>query len=187
MIAKYNRRSFYWGIPGIILQNTGLMAMLIYSTRPDPTASILLQFTLMHFVWGVGTVLLLIGLGYYAVAKGRNAVWCLAAILGIFGLIILALLKDRCPAADDSAAAIEAQVESKWSTLAVLSPVLGFMGLFSFGVAAVLGLVAGIAAIIRISRSQGRLTGRGAAIIGIVISSVIAGVFGYVVFLIVTA
>jgi hypothetical protein len=38
-----------------------------------------------------GTVLLLVGLAYYAKAKGRNPAWCLFAFLSI----ILACLKDK--------------------------------------------------------------------------------------------
>ena len=45
----------------------------------------------------VGTVLLLIGLAFYAKAKGRHPAWCLMAFLSLIGLIVLALLKDKAP------------------------------------------------------------------------------------------
>ena len=39
--------------------------------------------------------MVLVGFAYYAKAKGRNPLWCLAAFLSLIGLIILALLKDE--------------------------------------------------------------------------------------------
>jgi hypothetical protein len=43
----------------------------------------------------LGTVTLLVGLAYYAKAKGCSAWWCLFAFLSIIGLLVLACLKDH--------------------------------------------------------------------------------------------
>lgn len=75
MIKKYNNISLTWGAPGIIIQIVG-------KTAGIPIFLIL------------GTVLLMVGLAYYAKSKGRSSAWCLAGFLSIFGLIILGLLKD---------------------------------------------------------------------------------------------
>jgi hypothetical protein len=75
MIQKYNNISLAWGIPGIVLQGAG-------KEISQPIVLI------------VGTVLLMIGLAYYAKAKGRSAAWCLMGLLSIIGLIVLACLKD---------------------------------------------------------------------------------------------
>jgi hypothetical protein len=76
MIQRLNRISLAWGIPGILLQNGG-------------------YFIRQPLVMVLGTVLLIVGLAYYAKAKGRSAAWCLMGFLSIIGLIVLACLKDR--------------------------------------------------------------------------------------------
>lgn len=75
MIRKYNRISLVVGIPGLLVQLAGFM-------------------TEQPFLKVVGTLLLLVGLAYYAKAKGRNPAWCLMALLSIVGLLVLAILKD---------------------------------------------------------------------------------------------
>ncbi len=42
----------------------------------------------------LGTILLIVGFAYYAMAKGRNPAWCLMAFLSLIGLIVLACLPD---------------------------------------------------------------------------------------------
>ncbi len=46
----------------------------------------------------MGTALLMAGLAYYARAKGHSAWLCLLAFLGLIGIIVLGLLRDRHPA-----------------------------------------------------------------------------------------
>ncbi len=75
MIKEYNNISLTWGIPGIALQIAG-------NVIGQPLILVL------------GTVLLMIGLAYYAKAKGRSPAWCLMGFLSIIGLIVLACLKD---------------------------------------------------------------------------------------------
>ena len=80
MIARYNRWSFVFGVPGIALQIAG---NFIGSWGPA-YSSILL-----------GTILLMIGLGYYAKAKGQSFAWCAAGFLSVLGLLLLLLLEDK--------------------------------------------------------------------------------------------
>ena len=75
MIAKYNKLSFVWAIPGLIIQVVGG----------------LIENPLIQLV-GAGFVI--VGLSYYAMAKGRTPAWGLMGILSIVGLIVLACLKD---------------------------------------------------------------------------------------------
>ena len=75
MNKRYNSISFAWGIPGLVLQ----------------TAGIIIEQPLVLLL---GTVLLFIGFGYYAKAKGRSFAWCLMGFLSIIGLIIMGFLKD---------------------------------------------------------------------------------------------
>ncbi len=86
MIKRYNNMSLALGVPGIILQIVGN----IMSRNPG-------QLLLGLLLALVGTGLLLAGLAYYALAKGRNPAWCLMAFLSIIGLIVLACLKDLVP------------------------------------------------------------------------------------------
>ena len=71
----YNNISLGLGAPGIVLQIWG---------------NILVQPIMLI----LGTILLMIGLAYYAMAKGRNPAWCLMGFLSIIGLIVLGCLKD---------------------------------------------------------------------------------------------
>jgi prepilin-type processing-associated H-X9-DG protein len=60
---------------------------------------------------------------------------------------------------------------AKTSGLAIASLILGFLGI-ACGVTAIVGLVLGIVALVQISKSQGRLTGNGLAIGGVIVSVV---------------
>lgn len=75
MIKKYNNISLAWGIPGIVLQIAG-----------NVIGELLVIL--------VGTILLMVGLAYYAKAKGRSPAWCLMGFFSLIGLIVLACLKD---------------------------------------------------------------------------------------------
>ncbi len=67
---------------------------------------------------------------------------------------------------------LQAVVARPTSGLAVASLVLGVLGLFTFGLTAVVGLVLGIVALVKINKSQGRLGGFGLAVAGMVVSGV---------------
>jgi hypothetical protein len=89
MIKRYNNLSLALGAPGLILQIAG--NVIANANAGTPTA-----------VWGipialVGTALLIAGLSYYAIAKGRSGWWGLCGFLSCIGLVILAMLKDEAP------------------------------------------------------------------------------------------
>jgi type II secretory pathway pseudopilin PulG len=58
------------------------------------------------------------------------------------------------------------------SRMAIASLILGLLGLLTAGLAAIPGLILGIIALVKISRSQGRLEGTAIAIAGIAVSAV---------------
>ena len=61
---------------------------------------------------------------------------------------------------------------SKTSGLAVTSLILGILGFFTCGFTALLGLVLGIIALVKVRNSQGTLKGNGLALAGIIVSGV---------------
>jgi hypothetical protein len=89
MIARYNHLSLLIGVPAIILQFLALY-LKIYKHSPagQPIAI-------------VATIMLTIGLTLYAKSIGRNPAWGLVGLLSIFGLLILASLKDYAPNSDE--------------------------------------------------------------------------------------
>jgi hypothetical protein len=97
MIASYNRLSLAFGIPGIILQIGGQVVsnMATATAANQPAAVNPLMATVGLLAALAGTALLLVGLAYYAKAKGRNPAWCLLAFLSCIGLIVLACLSDQ--------------------------------------------------------------------------------------------
>ncbi len=60
---------------------------------------------------------------------------------------------------------------AKTSGLAVASLVLGALGFFTLGLTAIVGLILGIIALVKIKKSQGQLQGFAAAVVGIVLSA----------------
>jgi hypothetical protein len=76
MIKKYNNISLAIGAPGLIIQIYGGIMQI-------PVIGL------------VGSILLVIGLTFYAKAKARHPAWGLLGLLSIIGLIILAILPDK--------------------------------------------------------------------------------------------
>jgi hypothetical protein len=99
MIARYNTLSFIWGIPGLIIQIAGYILRTSASNTEIVPGKVVvtnpLMFNLGFAIVLVGTVLFLVGLAYYAKAKGRSPWWCLFAFLSCIGLLVLACLKDH--------------------------------------------------------------------------------------------
>jgi hypothetical protein len=87
VIKRYNNLSFLFFIPGVILQVAGFI--LNKDQPPDSFNAIALVLLI------AGTVLAITGFGFYAKAKGRSPAWGIAGFLGLLGLLVLALLKDR--------------------------------------------------------------------------------------------
>ena len=97
MIAKYNRKSLALGVPGLLLQigcifTSNLIAAKAKSNGAAPPDSLALLLAAGAFV---GAVLLIIGLGFYAKAKGYSALLGLLGLLSCIGLLILAVLPDK--------------------------------------------------------------------------------------------
>jgi hypothetical protein len=88
MIKRYNNLSFLFFIPGVLAQIVGLILSEKYQT-PGPLSIVALLLILG------GTIMAFIGFGYYANAKGRSMLWGTAAFIGLPGLLVLSLLKDR--------------------------------------------------------------------------------------------
>ena len=76
MIKEYNRKSLYYGIPGLCVQIIGVIA-----------SSPLLVL--------VGGIFLIVGLCMYAKAKGRHYAWGFFGLLSWIGIIVLACLNDE--------------------------------------------------------------------------------------------
>jgi hypothetical protein len=85
MIARYNRLSFLFGIPGLIVQAVGFTMRM---QGHDLAGRLVIL---------VGLILLMVGLALYAKAIGRNPAWGFVGLLSIIGLLILASLKDYAP------------------------------------------------------------------------------------------
>lgn len=85
-----------------------------------------------------------------------------------------ALLGNRVPPLSSSAPATSAgtPAAAKTSGLAISSLVLGVLGFFTCGLTAVVGLILGIVALVKISNSKGAVRGQGLAIAGTVVSAI---------------
>jgi hypothetical protein len=106
MIAKYNRKSLMLGIPGLVLQIgclfiSNLIAAKAKSDGSVPSAALLGACSLGSII---GTILLIVGLCYYAKAKGHSAVFGLLGLLSCIGLLILAVLPDKTKGMGDGTA-----------------------------------------------------------------------------------
>lgn len=92
MDQRLNKVSLLWGLPGIILQWVGFAVGQVAEVEADlglALVALAMQLT--------GTIALIVGLAFYAKAKGRNPAWGLLGLLTILGIIALALLKDHRP------------------------------------------------------------------------------------------
>ncbi len=85
MIKRYNNLSFLFFLPGIVGQIAGIV--LMEKDAPLGLVGIVLLIA--------GTVGAVTGFAFYARAKGRSPAWCIAGFLGLPGLLLLAVLKDR--------------------------------------------------------------------------------------------
>ncbi len=75
-------------------------------------------------------------------------------------------------AAPPTPPALPPATPSKTSGLAVSSLVLGVLGLFTCGLTALMGLILGIIAMVKVSNSRGALRGNGIALAGIIVSGI---------------
>lgn len=101
------RKNFYWCIfSGITLQIAGGLFRpghfyLITGNSLRPVHNHLQEFTILtvfsYLVLLSGTALLLLGFYFYVKSKHRHPIWCLFALLPIFGWVVLILLKNKNP------------------------------------------------------------------------------------------
>ena len=84
-----------------------------------------------------------------------------------------AQLCNGCSCVLTDVSAVEAGCEAKMSGLAVTALVLGILSLCSFFITALPAIICGIIGLVKISKSEGRLKGKGLAIAGIVIPVVL--------------
>ena len=87
MIAKYNRRSLYWGAPGLCLQIVGPIMFMVWESEATVYVGAIATLT--------GLTMLMIGFIYYAKAKDQHPAWAGMALLSWIGFIVLARLPDR--------------------------------------------------------------------------------------------
>jgi Domain of unknown function (DUF4190) len=83
-----------------------------------------------------------------------------------------ALAAKAAPATEAPPLSPESVAPAKKSGLAIASLALGILGLLTCGVTALIGLILGIVALIKVKRSRGALGGGGIALAGIVVSAV---------------
>lgn len=86
MIKRYNNLSFIF-IPGVIVQ---VFAYLQLERSHTPAYNLM-----MLGLAALGASAVMLGFSFYARAKGRSGWWGLAGFLGLPGLLILAILKDK--------------------------------------------------------------------------------------------
>ena len=83
------------------------------------------------------------------------------------------------PPAEFSKQAMAAKpVQSKLSIMALLSIIFGFLSLIFSCLAGIIGVILGIVALVRINGSQGRISGAGLAITGIILSVMLSMISG---------
>jgi len=88
MISHYNRRSLAIGVPGLLLQ----IVPILHDAFPPHGEWLHVLTGLLTFA---GLVMLVVGLCYYALAKGYSKWLGLLGLLSCIGLIVLACLPDR--------------------------------------------------------------------------------------------
>lgn len=88
MKKRENNLSLALGIPGLLMQVVG-QYMSISATQQGAQPPVLASLITIG-----GTALLIAGLCFYAIAKGRTPLWGLMGLLSCIGLLVLAMLKD---------------------------------------------------------------------------------------------
>ena len=91
MIKAYHRTSYWWGIPGSILEFTGF----VLSRRSTDPNEILVGYGVLF----AGVVLLTVGILFYLRSIGRSPLWCFLGIPPLVGpvvaLVTFNLLQDH--------------------------------------------------------------------------------------------
>lgn len=93
MDAQLNRTSLKWGVTGLTIQTAAMFIPALFGESMDAVTP--LTALLFYGVAFFGAVLFMIGLGYYAAAKGHSRWAGLLGMFSIVGYIVLAMLPDR--------------------------------------------------------------------------------------------
>jgi hypothetical protein len=117
MIKELNNKSMAIGVPGLLIQTVGLFI--------NPVVTL------------AGAVLLIIGMAYYAKAKGHSGYFGLFGLLSWFGIIVLICLKDRHPTEQ------EIQARKKTRPKDIILGILLGLGLI-IGVPLILAIIFGL-------------------------------------------
>jgi len=169
MIARYNRISLMIGAPGILLQNGGFIGFLVLAGKPtDPISAA--QFGALA-AGVVGTVMLFVGIAYYAKSKGRSGAWALVAFLGWIGLVILALLKDLDSTPASANVDPATGLPRRDNVIARMSIYLAIPGIIP-ACGTLVGLIGIVCGIVGLQKSKEYGTGRTTAKVGIILNSV---------------
>jgi predicted Zn finger-like uncharacterized protein len=96
----YQRLSLYYGGAGAVLQCSPLLLVAIAESHraagsDDPPHAAWVVLVGLLFI--IGTGLIFPAFAYHAKSRGHSPLWCLAGVLGAFGLLIVGLLPDRSP------------------------------------------------------------------------------------------
>jgi hypothetical protein len=105
MIANYNRKSLMFGVPGLAIQIVcvvaiNMMAAKATSNGPMPSVGLI---ALAELGVVAGDILLIVGLCFYAKAKGYSPFLGLLGLLSCIGLLVLAVLPDKTKGMNDGA------------------------------------------------------------------------------------
>lgn len=92
MDAALKRKSFSFGVPGISLEVGGSALAAIGGNEAFESWGLVDWCGLILFA--VGRVLLLVGISYYAMGKGRSRWFTLLGVLGSVGVLVLAVVPD---------------------------------------------------------------------------------------------
>jgi hypothetical protein len=96
MIPEYSRKSLAIGIPGLVLQILCYVGPdLLWKSGAGLAGMPLWAMIASSVGVTVSSLLLIVGLGYYAKSKGYTGALGLLGVLSCVGLIIVAVLPDR--------------------------------------------------------------------------------------------
>ena len=94
MIPEYNSKSLAIGLPGLLFQIGGALARMYLIHKHGGELNAALFWTTL-VVQVIGSIMLIVGLAYYAKAKGYHGALGFLGVLSCIGLVILAVLPDR--------------------------------------------------------------------------------------------
>ena len=97
MITKYNRKSLAFGCSGILLQMGWWALIIIFGQANGGHSKALPEWEAVLFGASLftGAILWIMGLCYYAMAKGYRASLGLLGLFSLIGLLILFVLPDK--------------------------------------------------------------------------------------------